>query len=312
MLVSHQNFHPLKLDHRPQRNTIYRSPNLRSEPKLKTPPLILVTGATGYIGSHVVLEILRRGKWGVVGIDNLSNSSITSIRRVRNLAGPNAPPLFFHQLDLRDPQSLSKLFSRYKSSSGQSTIVHVIHLAALKSVSGSRKDPDGYIDTNVLGTEKLLEAMDRANVRSLVFSSSAVVYGSRDEQKPLCEEACVVTGNSGAGSEAYSRLTSPYGSTKLRCEELVQKAASTGRGGGKLRAVILRYSNPSGNDPSGQIGDSPREAENLMPIVCQVLQGRRDHVYVYGKDYETRDGTGTCYDVYRVIFSMFCCSDDGL
>lgn len=252
-------------------------------------PLILVTGATGYIGSHVVLELLRSGKWGVIALDNLSNSGRESLRRVRKLAGPACPPLFFHQLDLRDVEGLSKLFARYRLASGKSAIGHVMHFAALKSVSGSHRAPEAYHSTNVTGTAALLGAMAAAGVRSLVFSSSAVVYGA-GQPGLLAEEACTVT-SAGASAAAHRRLTSPYGATKLRCEELVQAACASSSG---LKAVILRYSNPSGNDPSGMIGDSPREAENLMPIVCQVLQGLRDHVCIFGKDYETRDGTGVC------------------
>ncbi|KAI8446261.1 hypothetical protein BY996DRAFT_6434240 [Phakopsora pachyrhizi] len=292
-------------------------------------PLILVTGATGYIGSHVVLELLKQAKFGVVALDSLKNSSLECLERVRHLArdgriatgnrnmdGDGVPPLYFHQTDIRERDQLRDVFDLYKvqTKSGQdsqSRIKHVIHFAALKSVSGSRLNPRSYYSTNVLGTANLLKVMHHSGVSSIVFSSSAVVYGQREESDEpkfstdlLSESECLVSAQQTETEsvENYQRITNPYGQTKLMCEELIHKLCSRSveqshRSGLKskatsFRAAILRYTNPSGNHPSGMIGDSPFDAENLMPIAAQVLQGRREKMLIYGADYPTKDGTG--------------------
>ncbi|CAH7670459.1 hypothetical protein PPACK8108_LOCUS5175, partial [Phakopsora pachyrhizi] len=280
-------------------------------------PLILVTGATGYIGSHVVLELLKQAKFGVVALDSLKNSSLECLERVRHLArdgriatgnrnmdGDGVPPLYFHQTDIRERDQLRDVFDLYKvqTKSGQdsqSRIKHVIHFAALKSVSGSRLNPRSYYSTNVLGTANLLKVMHHSGVSSIVFSSSAVVYGQREESDEpkfstdlLSESECLVSAQQTETEsvENYQRITNPYGQTKLMCEELIHKLCS--RSVEHFRAAILRYTNPSGNHPSGMIGDSPFDAENLMPIAAQVLQGRREKMLIYGADYPTKDGTG--------------------
>ncbi|KNF01206.1 UDP-glucose 4-epimerase [Puccinia striiformis f. sp. tritici PST-78] len=270
-------------------------------------PLILVTGANGYIGSHVVLELLKQGEYGVIAIDSLENSSAESLRRVRELATQSVgllPPVYHHQTDIRDRRRLRSIFCGYKLRDGRNAIRHVIHFAALKSVEGSRLNPAGYYSTNVLGTAGLLEVMKSSGVNSLVFSSSAVVYGSRagpgahSSTELLAESCCPVRAHqSEAEREAnYSRITNTYGKTKLMCEELIHKLChshgQSNRSEDNFRAVILRYTNPSGNDPSGRIGDSPTHPENLMPIAAQVLQGTREQISIYGADYPTRDGTG--------------------
>lgn len=272
-------------------------------------PLILVTGANGYIGSHVVLELLKQGEYGVIAIDSLENSSAESLRRVRELAsltaaGPH-PPIYHHQTDIRDPRRLRAIFEGYKLRDGRNAIRHVIHFAALKSVEGSRLNPAGYYSTNVLGTAGLLQAMKSTGVTSLVFSSSAVVYGSRSSSpgahsstELLAESCCPVRAHQSEAERKsnYERITNTYGKTKLMCEELIHKLCYSQGQSNKpeenFRAVILRYTNPSGNDPSGRIGDSPTHPENLMPIAAQVLQGTREHISIYGADYPTRDGTG--------------------
>lgn len=273
-------------------------------------PLILVTGANGYIGSHVVLELLKQGEYGVIAIDSLENSSAESLRRVCELAsmavvGPH-PPVYHHQTDIRDRGKLRAIFEGYKLRDGCTAIRHVIHFAALKSVEGSRLNPAGYYSTNVLGTSGLLEVMKSTGVNSLVFSSSAVVYGSRvspgsnDSSTELLAESCCPVRARQPESERqanYERITNTYGKTKLMCEELIHKLCyahgqQSNKPGDNFRAVILRYTNPSGNDPSGQIGDSPTHPENLMPIAAQVLQGTREKISIYGTDYPTRDGTG--------------------
>ncbi|CAH7683391.1 hypothetical protein BY996DRAFT_4600897 [Phakopsora pachyrhizi] len=288
-------------------------------------PLILVTGACGYIGSHVVLELLKQAKFGVVALDNLTNSSFECLRRVRELAkdgGGSAensngtPPLYFHQTDIREQSRLQQVFDLYKTQAKpgkniKNRILHVIHFAALKSVSGSKSNPESYYSTNVLGTANLLNVMVKSGVFSIVFSSSAVVYGQRNEannpkisRNLLPESACRVYAyqTEAESRENFSRITNPYGQTKLMCEDLIHKLCCKTRDeksrygpystSPAFRAVILRYTNPSGNHPSGLIGDSPIEAENLMPIAAQVLQGKRKFMSIFGADYPTKDGTG--------------------
>lgn len=270
-------------------------------------PFILVTGATGYIGSHVILELLRTKKFQIIAIDNLSNSSLSSILKIKSLCKDQSNLLRFHQIDLRDQTSLLNLFKFYRKKSipnnhhhhhhklnsnqkiiHESLIQHVIHFAALKSVTHSHLEPENYYQTNVIGTETLINIMKLESIQSLIFSSSAVVYGKRLNQQVLKESDCLIDPIKGADEENHQRVMSPYGYSKLRCEEIVHSATLDG----KLKAVILRYSNPSGNDPSGLIGDSPKQPENLIPIVCEVLTGKRDHLCIYGDKFNTRDGTG--------------------
>ncbi|POW13065.1 hypothetical protein PSTT_04017, partial [Puccinia striiformis] len=216
-------------------------------------------------GSHVVLELLKQGEYGVIAIDSLENSSAESLRRVRELATQSTFEIVV---------GFARSFG-YKLRDGRNAIRHVIHFAALKSVEGSRLNPAGYYSTNVLGTAGLLEVMKSSGVNSLVFSSSAVVYGSR------------------AGPGAHHQPNSSLNhvvrqllknhqhvwENKLMCEELIHKLChshgQSNRSEDNFRAVILRYTNPSGNDPSGRIGDSTRE-----------------QISIYGADYPTRDGTG--------------------
>jgi UDP-glucose 4-epimerase len=234
------------------------------------------------------------------------------------VVGPH-PPVYHHQTDIRDRGKLRAIFEGYKLRDGCTAIRHVIHFAALKSVEGSRLNPAGYYSTNVLGTSGLLEVMKSTGVNSLVFSSSAVVYGSRvspgsnDSSTELLAESCCPVRARQPESERqanYERITNTYGKTKLMCEELIHKLCyahgqQSNKPGDNFRAVILRYTNPSGNDPSGQIGDSPTHPENLMPIAAQVLQGTREKISIYGTDYPTRDGTGKLFlSIYGARFSL--------
>ena len=219
---------------------------------------ILVTGGAGYIGSHTVLELLNAGH-EVVVMDNLSNSSETSLQRVAELAG-RAPE--FHNVDLLDLAGMKELFVSTHPDA-------VIHFAGLKAVGESYQ-------TNVAGTLNLLYAMEEANCRSIVFSSSATVYGE-PESMPLVEKL---------NMDAQSC----YGRTKEHIEDmLVDLAASDDR----WNIALLRYFNPVGAHESGRIGEDPSGIpNNLVPFIAQVAVGRREHLNVFGNDYPTVDGTG--------------------
>lgn len=226
---------------------------------------ILVTGGCGYIGSHTVLQLLRAGE-KVVVIDNLSNSSDEALRRVEQLAGKKVD---FIEIDVLDKPKLEEVFRRY-------TVRTVIHFAGLKAVGESVSAPLQYYHANVVGAFILMDVMDRAGVRNLVFSSSATVYGCPDAN-PIPETASL-------------RCTNPYGRTKLFVEEIAKDLCKSNA---SWSVALLRYFNPCGSDESGRIGEDPRNIpNNLMPYVAQVASGLRERVRVFGNDYETADGTG--------------------
>jgi UDP-glucose 4-epimerase len=226
---------------------------------------ILVTGGAGYIGSHCCLELLEAGH-RVVALDNLSNSSREALSRVEELSGRS---LVFEQVDLRDASETSRVVRSHAFDA-------VIHFAGLKAVGESTEIPLQYYDNNVLGTLNLLAAMKRESVRRLVFSSSCTVYGS-PTSLPIREDFPL----SGA---------SPYGRSKLMIEQILRDLAKSESG---WRLILLRYFNPVGAHPSGRIGEDPTGIpNNLAPYVMQVAVGRREHVRVFGNDYETPDGTG--------------------
>ncbi len=225
---------------------------------------ILVTGASGYIGSHTALELLKAGH-DVTGFDNLSNSSERSIDRVRELAGR---PLRFEKLDLLDKPGLSRLLREGFDA--------VVHFAALKAVGESVEKPELYRRNNVDGSRNLLEAMSEAGCKRLVFSSSCTVYGEV-KKNPVTEDHPRVAVN-------------PYGGTKLAVEDLCLELAKKDRG---WKIALLRYFNPVGAHESGRIGEDPRGVpNNLMPFVMQTAAGRHPKVRVWGNDYPTPDGTG--------------------
>lgn len=226
---------------------------------------ILVTGGAGYIGSHTVLELLRAGH-DVVVVDNLSNSHEESLRRVETLAGRN---LMFHQVDLLDRERLAAVFEA-------ESVEAVIHFAALKAVGESVAQPLRYYRNNISGTLNLLEIMDAHDVRRLVFSSSATVYGD-PQQMPITEDMPLAPFN-------------PYGRTKAMVEEILRDLY---RSDPRWAVSILRYFNPVGADSSGRIGEDPNDIpNNLVPYITQVAVGRLPYLSVFGNTYPTPDGTG--------------------
>ena len=227
---------------------------------------ILVTGGAGYIGSHTCVELLNAGH-SVVVLDNLSNSSAESLARVQQLTGKT---LQFIQGDIRDAAALDALFAEHQ-------IDAVIHFAGLKAVGESQQIPLSYFDNNIAGSISLVQAMQRAHVFKLVFSSSATVYDEANIS-PLNEE--MPTG----------MPSNNYGYTKLIVEQLLQKAALADE---RWSIALLRYFNPVGAHKSGCIGEDPQGIpNNLMPYVTQVAVGRREKLSIFGQDYDTPDGTG--------------------
>ena len=226
---------------------------------------ILVTGGTGFIGSHTTLSLLEAGH-DVVVLDNLANSSEESLRRVQQLSGRKAR---FYQADLLDESSLDRVL-------GTENVDAVIHFAGLKAVGESVEKPLHYYHNNVGGTLNLLRAMEAHNVRTIVFSSSATVYGSTEEV-PLTEKLPLDAIN-------------PYGRTKEQIEDIL---SDLGASDPRWHVALLRYFNPVGAHESGRIGEDPTGVpNNLLPFVAQVAVGRRDKVRVFGSDYPTPDGTG--------------------
>ncbi|MBF6617151.1 MAG: UDP-glucose 4-epimerase GalE [Candidimonas sp.] len=226
----------------------------------------MVTGGAGYIGSHTTLALLEAG-YDVVVLDNLCNSSVESLRRVEQICG-RAP--IFIKGDIRDTALLDLLFASHR-------IDAVLHFAGLKAVGESVQQPLHYYLNNVAGTVQLCEAMARAGVFRLVFSSSATVYGE-PEQMPIPE------------SQPTGTPTNPYGRSKLMVEEILRDlAASDSRWG----IGLLRYFNPVGAHESGLIGEDPNGIpNNLLPYISQVAVGKLPELAVFGDDYPTRDGTG--------------------
>lgn len=230
--------------------------------KLQT---ILVTGGAGYIGSHTCLELLEAG-YQVVVIDNLSNSKVESLVRVQDIA---AKSLSFAELDVLDKAAMAEVFSQY-------SIDAVIHFAGLKAVGESVGMPLAYYQNNISGTLNLLEVMNAAGVKNIVFSSSATVYGD-PESLPIKESFPI-------------SATNPYGRSKLIIEEMLRDLYVSDA---NWNIEILRYFNPVGAHESGKIGEDPNGIpNNLMPYISQVAVGKLDKLSVYGDDYLTVDGTG--------------------
>lgn len=226
---------------------------------------ILVTGAAGYIGSHTCIELLEAG-FQIIALDNLSNSSQKSLQKVKEYTGKTFP---FVQGDIRDKEFLNKLFTDYE-------IDGVMHFAGLKAVGESVEKPLTYYNNNVQGSIELLQAMQRHDVKKIVFSSSATVYGI-PKVVPIDETHSL-------------NAINPYGQTKLMIEQVLQDIAHADS---EWRIAILRYFNPIGAQESGIIGENPSGIpNNLMPYITQVAVGKREVLSIFGDDYETSDGTG--------------------
>ncbi len=227
---------------------------------------ILVTGGTGYIGSHTCVELLQSGYTPIV-VDNLCNSNAESLRRVEQITGKSVK---FIQGDVRDEAVLDAAFSQYD-------ITCVIHFAGLKAVGESVAKPLAYYENNLGSTMVLCRVMAKHGVKKLIFSSSATVY-SGDNEMPLRE-------TSKTGS-----CTNPYGWTKYMGEQILRDIAKADP---DWSVVLLRYFNPVGAHASGLIGEHPNGIpNNLMPFISQTAVGKRDHLNVFGNDYDTPDGTG--------------------
>ena len=227
---------------------------------------ILVTGGAGYIGSHTVVELQNAG-YDVVVMDNLSNSSRQSLKRVEEITGK---PVTFYEADIRDEAATEAIFAKEQ-------ITSVIHFAGLKAVGESVEKPWEYYNNNITGTLVLLQVMKRHGVKNIIFSSSATVYGT-PEKVPVTEDA------------PKGECTNPYGWTKSMLEQIltdIQKADP------EWNVILLRYFNPIGAHKSGRIGENPNGIpNNLMPYITQVAVGKRQELGVFGNDYPTPDGTG--------------------
>lgn len=226
---------------------------------------ILITGGAGYIGSHTVLELLN-ANFDVIVIDNFCNSSRISLERVSNICGKNIEII---EGDICSNKFLRNVFKKYN-------IECVIHFAGLKSVAESVSNPNLYYKNNIYGTSCLLDAMKEFNVNRFIFSSSATVYG-QEAMIPYKEDMLLGT------------PSSPYGFTKTVIEQLIKDISFTNK---SFKAVSLRYFNPIGAHPSGEIGEDPHGIpNNLLPFISQVAIGKMQELNIFGNDYETFDGT---------------------
>jgi UDP-glucose 4-epimerase len=226
---------------------------------------VLVTGGLGYIGSHTVVELIERGH-EVIILDNLSNSSESVLGGIEKIVGKK-PKLYVG--DIRDREILQTIFKAHK-------IESVIHFAGLKAVGEGEQKPLLYFDNNVTGSITLFDEMVKAQVKRVIFSSSATVYGASDNYK-FTEDMPLNPAN-------------VYGKTKLKVEDILRELKESNPA---LGIAILRYFNPVGAHPSGLIGENPKGTpNNLMPYIADVAKGLREKLFIFGGDYETPDGTG--------------------
>ncbi len=237
---------------------------------------ILVTGGAGYIGSHTCVELLNAG-YDVIVVDNLDNSSSVSLERIERITGKS---LKFYQEDVRNTETLNQIFD-------DNIIDAVIHFAGLKAVGESVHEPLMYYHNNLISTISLLEAMKKHNVKNIIFSSSATVYGVTT-QMPLEETMPLGAIN-------------PYGRTKLFIEEMLRDLYISDS---TWSIALLRYFNPIGAHPSGLIGEDPKGIpNNLMPYIAQVAVGKLEKLHVFGDDYNTIDGTGVRDYIHVVVLA---------
>ena len=226
---------------------------------------ILVSGGTGYIGSHTCVELLNSGH-EVVIFDNLYNSKEEVVDRIKNITGKDVT---FYKADMLEPDSMRKIFEEHKFDC-------VIHFAGLKAVGESVAKPLMYYENNIAGTLNLCKLMNEYGCKRIIFSSSATVYGN-PKTVPITEDFPLST-------------TNPYGSTKLMLEQILTDFTVADP---EWSVVLLRYFNPIGAHESGLLGEVPNGIpNNLMPYITQVAVGKRDHLNVFGNDYDTHDGTG--------------------
>ena len=239
---------------------------------------LLVTGGTGYIGSHTCIELLQAGH-EVTVVDNLSNSQRGVLQRIEQITGKSC---HFYQADIRDSQSLEKIFN-------QKPVDAVIHFAGLKAVGESTQKPLVYYDNNVTGSLHLLEIMKKTGVKNILFSSSATVYGTPDSV-PIKESA------------PLKPATNPYGACKQMVERILNDEYLSDP---EWNISILRYFNPAGAHKSGLIGEDPKDTpNNLLPYIAQVAVGRLPHLNICGNDYSTADGTGVRDYIHVVDLSL--------
>ncbi len=239
---------------------------------MKNNKTILVTGGAGYIGSHACVELLNAG-YEVIVVDNLSNSKAESLNRVKSITDKS---LLLYEVDIRDKPALTDIFAKHNISA-------VMHFAGLKAVGESCELPLKYYQNNVYGSLILTEVMEQANVKNLIFSSSATVYGEPDTVQ--YSEDLPIYG-----------ATNPYGKSKAMVEEILRDLSAADKitkSSSPWKIALLRYFNPIGAHKSGTIGEDPNGIpNNLIPYVSQVAVGKLDQLSVFGNDYPTHDGTG--------------------
>ncbi len=226
---------------------------------------ILVTGGTGFIGSHTAIELLEKGE-EIVIVDNLCNSKIEMCDKIKEISGKDFK---FYKVDLLDRENLEKVFK-------ENDITEVIHFAGLKAVGESCEKPIEYYHNNITGTLVLVDLMRKYKCKNIVFSSSATVYG-KPKELPIKEDFPLST-------------TNPYGTTKLMIEQIL---TDIHKSDDEWNVIILRYFNPIGAHESGEIGENPNGIpNNIMPYINYVAADKLDHLNVFGNDYDTPDGTG--------------------
>ncbi len=227
---------------------------------------ILVTGGAGYIGSHTIIELIATGH-SVVVVDNLCNSTEIALQRVEKITGVSIP---FYETDIRDKEKLNTILDKR-------SIDTCIHFAGLKAVGESVVKPHEYYDNNITGTLYLIDALRSHNIKNIIFSSSATVYGE-PQITPITEDC------------PKGICTNPYGWTKWMIEQMLTDLHTADK---SWNIVLLRYFNPIGAHESGLIGENPNGIpNNLMPYITQVAVGKRDKLHIFGNDYNTPDGTG--------------------